>query len=322
MRLIVNIPAFNEEKTIGEVIKKIPRHINGFSEVKVQVVDDGSSDKTVEVSRASGADIVVSHVRNQGVGAAFRTAVESALEHKADVFVNIDADGQFPAADIPKFTELIISGKADMVVASRFGIKSAKNMPWIKNFLNRFAANIIGKFLRYKIDDLTCGFRALNRETMLRLNLTYRFTYTQETIIDAISKNLIVKWIPVEVTYFDDRKSKVVKSIGKFVFQSFMIILRTVRDARPLIFFGVPGAILAVIALSIDITFLIYYFSHFKVSPFRTWLALSGILLLVGIQLFVFALIADMIKSSRKLTEDQMYFAKKEKYKNSRIKSE
>jgi glycosyltransferase involved in cell wall biosynthesis len=322
MLLIVNIPAFNEEKTIGEVIKKIPRRINGFSEVKVQVVDDGSSDKTVEVSRAAGADIVVSHVRNQGVGAAFRTAVESALEHKADVFVNIDADGQFPAADIPKFTELIVSGKADMVVASRFGIKSAKNMPWIKNFLNRFAANIIGKFLRYKIDDLTCGFRALNRETMLRLNLTYRFTYTQETIIDAISKNLIVKWIPVEVTYFDDRKSKVVKSIGKFVFQSFMIILRTVRDARPLIFFGVPGAILAVIALSIDITFLIYYFSHFKVSPFRTWLALSGILLLVGIQLFVFALIADMIKSSRKLTEDQMYFAKKEKYKNSRIKSE
>jgi glycosyltransferase involved in cell wall biosynthesis len=322
MLLIVNIPAFNEEKTIGEVIKKIPRRINGFSEVKVQVVDDGSSDKTVEVSRAAGADIVVSHVRYQGVGAAFRTAVESALEHKADVFVNIDADGQFPAADIPKFTELIVSGKADMVVASRFGIKSAKNMPWIKNFLNRFAANNIGKFLSYKIDVLTRGFRALNRETMLRLNLTYRFTYTQETIIDAISKNLIVKWIPVEVTYFDDRKSKVVKSIGKFVFQSFMIILRTVRDARPLIFFGVPGAILAVIALSIDITFLIYYFSHFKVSPFRTWLALSGILLLVGIQLFVFALIADMIKSSRKLTEDQMYFAKKEKYKNSRIKSE
>ena len=104
MRLIVNIPAYNEEKTIGEVIKKIPRHIEGFSEVKVQVIDDGSGDETVEVSKNAGADIIVSHARNQGVGAAFRTAVESALEHKADVFVNIDADGQFPTGDIPKFT--------------------------------------------------------------------------------------------------------------------------------------------------------------------------------------------------------------------------
>ncbi|MDI6778155.1 MAG: glycosyltransferase family 2 protein [Patescibacteria group bacterium] len=315
MRLIVNIPAYNEEKTIGEVIKKIPRHIEGFSEVKVQIIDDGSRDRTIEVSKNAGADIIVSHNRNQGVGAAFRTAIESALEHKADVFVNIDADGQFPAADIPKFTQLILTGKADMVVASRFGIKSAKNMPWIKSWLNRLAASIIGKFLRYKIDDLTCGFRALSRETMLRLNLAYRFTYTQETIIDAISKNLIVKWIPVEVTYYDDRESKVVKSVGKFVFQSFMIILRTVRDARPLIFFGVPGVVLATTAFSIGIAFLIYYFSHFKVSPFRTWLMLGGVLLLVGIQLLVFALIADMIKTNRKLTEDQMYFAKKEKYK-------
>lgn len=315
MRLIVNIPAYNEEKTISEVIKKVPRHIDGFSEVKIQVVDDGSHDKTIEVSKEAGADIVVSHVRNQGVGAAFRTAVESALEHKADVFVNIDADGQFPASDIPKFTELILAGKADMVVASRFGIKSAKNMPWIKNFLNRLAASIIGKFLRYKIDDLTCGFRALSRETMLRLNLAYRFTYTQETIIDAISKNLIVKWIPVEVSYFEDRESKVVRSVSRFIFQSFMIILRTVRDARPLVFFGVPGVVLVAMAFSIGIAFSIYYFSHFKVSPFRTWLALAGVLLLVGIQLFVFALIADMIKTNRKLTEDQMYFLKKEKHK-------
>lgn len=236
MRLIVNIPAYNEEKTIVEVIKKIPREIKGFEEVLVQVVNDGSTDKTVEIAKEAGADIVVSHRRNHGVGVAFKTAVESALENKADVFVNIDADGQFPASDIPKFTELILANKADMVVASRFGIKAAKNMPWIKSFLNRLAANIIGKFLHYKIDDLTCGFRALNREAMLRLNFSYRFTYTQETIIDAISKNLIVKWIPVEVSYFEDRESKVVKSVRSFVFQSFIIILRTVRDARPLLF--------------------------------------------------------------------------------------
>jgi len=314
MRLIVNIPAWNEEKTIATVIQKIPRQIEGIDEVKVQVIDDGSSDKTVEISKTAGADFIVSHVRNMGIGAAFKTAVESSLANGADIMVNIDADGQFPAGDIPKFTDLIVAGKADMVVASRFGIKSAKNMPWIKSFLNRFAASIIGKFLRYPIDDLTCGFRALSRETMLRLNLAYRFTYTQETIIDAISKNLVVKWIPVEVTYFDDRKSKVVKTVGKFVFQSFLIIIRTVRDARPMVFFGIPGITLITTAFAIGIAFLGYYFSHFKVTPFRTWLSLAVILLLVGVQLLVFALIADMIRNNRKLTEEQMYFLKKEKY--------
>jgi len=315
MRLIVNIPAYNEEKTIADVIRKIPREIPGISEVKVQVVDDGSSDDTIEVSKNAGADIVAIHPRNMGVGAAFKTAIESALENGADIMVNIDADGQFPSGDIPKFTELIVNNKADMVVASRFGIKSAKNMPWIKSFLNRFAASVIGKFLRYQIDDLTCGFRALSRETMLRLNLSYRFTYTQETIIDAISKNLIVKWIPVEVSYFDDRKSKVVKSVWKFVYQSFLIIIRTVRDARPMVFFGIPGIVLITMSGAIGIAFLGYYFSNFKVSPFRTWLALAVILLLVGVQLLVFALIADMIRTNRKLTEEQMYFLKKEKYK-------
>jgi glycosyltransferase involved in cell wall biosynthesis len=314
MRLIVNIPAFNEEKTIAEVIKKIPREIKGITEVKVQVVNDGSSDRTVEVSKHAGADIIVNHPRNMGVGAAFRTAVESALENGADIMVNIDADGQFPASDIPKFTDLIVSGKADMVVASRFGIKSAKNMPWVKSFLNRFAAKIIGKFLRHPIDDLTCGFRALSRETMLRLNFAYRFTYTQETIIDAISKNLIVKWVPVEVTYFEDRKSKVVKSVSKFIYQSFLIIIRTVRDARPMVFFGIPGVIFIAMSGAIGIAFLGYYFSHFKVTPFRNWLSLAVILLLVGIQLLIFALIADMIRSNRKLTEEQTYFLKKEKY--------
>jgi len=315
MRLIVNIPAYNEEKTIASVIEKIPRQIKGINEVKVQVIDDGSIDKTVEVSKAAGADFFVSHSRNMGVGAAFKSGIESALQNGADIMVNIDADGQFPVSDIPKFTDLIVNNKADMVVASRFGIKSAKNMPWIKSFLNRFAANVIGKFLRHPIDDLTCGFRALNRETMLRLNLAYRFTYTQETIIDAISKNLIVKWIPVEVCYFDDRKSKVVKSVSKFVYQSFLIIIRTVRDARPMVFFGIPGVTLITTAFAIGIAFLGYYFSHFKVSPFRTWLALAVILLLVGVQLLVFALIADMIRNNRKLTEEQMYFLKKEKYK-------
>ena len=143
------------------MIEKIPRQIEGIREVKVQVVDDGSSDKTVEVSKAAGADFIVSHPRNMGVGAAFKTAVESASRKWGG------HDGEYRCRwtiSRERYSEICGSyreNKADMVVASRFGIKSAKNMPWIKSFLNRFAANIIGKFLRHPIDDLTCGFRAL-----------------------------------------------------------------------------------------------------------------------------------------------------------------
>ncbi len=318
MRVIVNIPAYNEESVIAGVISEIPRNIDKVDQVLVQVVDDGSTDNTQKVARECGADIIVSHKRNMGVGAAFKSGIESALKNKADFFVNIDADGQFPAEDIPKLLKPVIDGKADMVVASRFGKKAARNMPWIKSFLNRLAAKIIGTFLRYPIEDLTCGFRSLSRETMLRLNLAYSFTYTQETIIDAISKQLKVSWIPVEVNYFSDRQSKVVRSIGKFVFQSFLIIIRTIRDARPLFFFGIPAAVLIILSIISGIIFLNFYIqSEFKVSPYRNWLLLSITFFLIGIQLLIFALIADMIKSSRRVTEEQLYLFKKEKYNKS-----
>jgi len=135
----------------------------------------------------------------------YRNALD---KHGDDVFVNIDADGQFDSADIPALLKPIFDGEADMVVADRFGDKEkkAKNIPWIKDALNRLAARIVGGFLKTRISDLTCGYRALNRETMLRLNLPGDFTYTQETIIDAIGKNLKIVWVPVNVTYFKDRK--------------------------------------------------------------------------------------------------------------------
>ncbi len=314
MHLIVNLPAYNEEEKIGETIKRIPRQIKGIDKVSVQVIDDGSQDKTVSEARQAGADIVYSHKINRGIGVTFRTAVEKALENGADIMVNIDADGQFNPNDIPKLIDPILKNEKDMVIADRFSDHKAKNIPWIKDFLNRFAAKLVGMFMQVKINDLTCGFRALNKETMLRLNLPGGFTYTQETIIDAIGKNLKLQWIPVHVTYHKERKSRVVKSVYSFVNNSFKIILKAIRDVRPMKFFGIPGLFLIFISAIVFVVFLFFYLQEFKISPYRNYLLLSVVFLLIGLQFIIFALIADMIKANRKLTEDQMYLMRKERY--------
>jgi len=315
MKLIVNLPAYNEDIKIGSTIKKIPRMIQGVSEVFIQVIDDGSMDKTVQTARDAGADFVFSHQVNRGIGVTFRTAIEKSLENGADIMVNMDADGQFNPSDIEKIIEPIIKGEAELVSASRFGGKKAKNMPRSKKWLNYIAAWIIGKFMNCRIEDLTCGFRGYSREALLRLNPVGGFTYTQETIIDAIGKNLKISWIPVEVTYFEGRKSRVVKSIFSYVNNSIRLILKAVRDVRPMRFFGGPGVALILVSFLLFGYFTILYFQDFKITPFRNILLLAAFLLIVGIQFMVFAFIADMIKSTRKIIEDQIYLAKKEKYK-------
>ncbi len=315
MRLIINIPAYNEEAVIGTTVRNMPRHFAGIDEVLVQIVDDGSTDQTVKIAEEAGADFVLKHGINRKLGVMFATASENALLKGADIMVNIDADGQFDSSEIQKLIDPILTNQADMVVGDRFSESSAKNIPWIKDFFNRLGASLVGSFLNVKTDDLTCGFRAHSRETLLRLNNPTGFTYTQETIIDAIGKNLRVLWIPVQVTYFADRKSKIVKSVYSFVNNSARIILKAVRDVRPMKFFGFPGLTLISIGIIGFVAFLVHYFgSGFKVTPYLNYLLSSSVLFIIGIQLLIFAFIADMIKSNRKLTEDLMYQLKKERY--------
>lgn len=324
MKLIVNIPAYNEEAVIGKTIKRIKVSFqNDFyksgkgkliKEKLIQVVNDGSKDKTVEISKQTGADIIVSHETNRKLGAVFASGVTSALKNQADFMVNIDADGQFDPEDIKKLLEPILDGQSDIVIANRFGSIKADKIPWIKNFLNQFAAKMISFFLSYKIKDLTCGFRAHSREALLRLNLTNNFTYTQETIIDAIEKNLKLQWVPVKVTYFADRESRIVKSLWKFIGNGFKIILKAIRDARPLKFFGVPAIFFILLSFVGYSWFLYNYFQEFKISPYINYIVFSSLFLLLGIQLLIFALVADMIKTSRKITEELSYQHKKSKY--------
>lgn len=315
MRLIINIPAYNEEAVIGNTIKNMPRSFRGIDEVLIQVVDDGSGDRTSDVAREAGANFVLRHDINRRLGVMFATASENALKEGADIMVNIDADGQFDSAEIQKLIDPVLNNQADMVVGDRFSESSAKNIPWMKDFFNRLGASMVGSFLNVKTSDITCGFRAHNRETLLRLNNPTGFTYTQETIIDAIGKNLRVVWVPVTVTYFADRQSRIVKSAWSFINNSARIILKAVRDVRPMKFFGIPGLILLTVSLISFLVFLVQYFSHgFKVTPYLNYILFTSVTALIGIQLLIFAFIADMIKSNRKLTEDVLYRMKKEKY--------
>ncbi len=315
-RLIVNLPAFNEERNIGKTIARIPRTIAGVDEVIIQVQDDGSTDRTIAVAKEASADAVYTNGINRGIGITFKNAAEHALDNGADIFVNMDADGQFDPNDIGTLIKPILDNQADIVSASRFGNKTAKDMPKVKYYLNLIAARIIGWFLSHPIDDLTCGYRAYSRAALLRLNITPGFTYTQETIIDAIGKNLRLQWIPITVTYFASRKSRVVKSVTNYVGNSGKIILETVRDIRPMKFFGFPAFILLFAALIGFIYFLIQYIGDgFKITPHLNVLLITIALLIVGIQFLVFAFLADMVKSLRKLVEDQGHAMSKWHYK-------
>jgi len=324
MKLIVNIPAYNEEDKIAETIKRIRKSFDldfyskegaEITEKLIQVIDDGSSDNTFQKAQEAGADLIVSYKPNRRLAYSFKRAIESSLENGADVMVNIDADGQFDPNEIPKLLAPVLEGKADMIIGNRFGETEAKNIPFIRKSLNKFAAGVIGFFLGHETNDLTCGFRAHNRETMLRLNLTnVHFTYTQETIIDAIGKNLKLLWIPITVTYFDNREAKITKSIWKFVGNSTKIILKAIRDVRPLKFFGWPGLFFIFLGLVGMMFFAFNYFHNFKISPYQNYIIFSSISIFLGIQLTIFALIADMIKSNRQLEEEALYQWKKDKY--------
>ena len=311
MKLLVNIPAYNEAETIKKTIQDIPRKIEGISSIAIQVVDDGSTDDTKLSAKKAGAEFIYSHRINRGLGIAFRSAVLQALEKGFDIMVNIDADGQFNPKDIPQLIKPILAKRADIVIGSRFSGIKPKGMPFVRKTLNKLAAQIVGAFLGTKTADITCGFRAYDREAMLKLNLTHQFTYTQETIIDALSKKLKILWIPIQVVYFKNRKAKLTKSLSNFIYQSLMIIFKTLRDTKPLKFFGFPAMASIIASLIIFSVFIFNYLQTFKISPYRNWIGLGSIFLFMGIQFIIFAFLADMVKSNRQLIEDRMYEEKK-----------
>jgi glycosyltransferase involved in cell wall biosynthesis len=216
VKILIMIPAFNEAATIAQVINSLPSELDGFGATEVLVIDDGSSDGTADAARAAGA-IVVRHARNRGVGAAFQTGHQVALERGADLLVSIDADGQFDPAEIQALLVPLQAGQAGMVTGCRFGPSGRPaNMPRVKYWGNLIVAAIVRSASGVDLRDVSCGFRAYSREALLHLNLFGKFTYTQETILDLAFKNIPITEVPVTVHYFSDRRSRVAGSIFRY----------------------------------------------------------------------------------------------------------
>ncbi|MEL7626167.1 MAG: glycosyltransferase family 2 protein [Anaerolineaceae bacterium] len=318
MKLVILIPALNEAESIASVIKAMPNEIEGVDQVSVLVVDDGSKDDTAALAKEAGAT-VVSHPYNQGVGKAFNTGLATALEMGADIMVNIDADGQFDPADIPLLIKPIIDGKADFVSGDRFRMADGRlirpdYMSKIKFWGNQRMSDLIGFIAGKRYDDVSCGFRAYSKEALLRLNLTGKFTYTQESFLDLANKGLRIKTLPVDVKYFPERKSRVAGSIMKYTFQTAKIIFRAYRDYSPLKFFGYLGLVPFLISLALGIFVIIHYLVTGAFSPYIFVAFAAVYLFTLGILVWVIGILADMFVRIRLNQEQLLYADKKRQY--------
>jgi glycosyltransferase involved in cell wall biosynthesis len=315
LKLIVIIPALNEEKTIAKVLADIPSDIDSIDIIQTIVVDDGSTDDTARIAQENDA-LVISHNENKGVGAAFATGIKSALENGADVIVNMDGDGQFNPADIPELIEPIISRKAGFVTCSRFGKKEfLPKMPLIKYWGNQWMVKLINTVTDKNFTDVSCGFRAYSRETALRLNLFGQFTYTQETFLDLAQKNIIMTEIPLKVRGEREfGKSRVANSISKYAIRAGSIIMLAVRDSKPLMFFGSMGMVSTILGVVLGGFVFVHWLMTSMTSPYQSLITGSTLLLILGFLLIVLAFLADMLGRMRQNQEEILYLLRKKVY--------
>jgi len=307
-RLVVIIPALNEEKTIEQVISGIPGDIAGIDAINVIVVDDGSSDRTAEIAESVGAQ-TIRHGRPQGVGAAYQAGLRAATDMDADVVVNIDADGQFNPADIPKLVSPIVEGEADFVSASRFIDASlTPEMPWIKKWGNRQMSRLISMLAGQKFYDVSCGMRACSRRAALELSLVGSFTYTQEAFLNMAFKKMRIVEVPISVRGEREfGKSRVAGSIVKYAINSAKIILRCYRDYYPMRFFGRIAGVLLFLGLMFGGFFVAHYLRTGSFKPHK-WAAFTGAALaLFGVLSLHIGLVGGMLHRHRVYLEEILY---------------
>lgn len=311
LNLLIAIPCLNEAQTIANVIRQIPRVIEGVNQIDVIVIDDGSTDATQVEARAAGAKIIA-HSVNRGVGAAFQSAIAYAIENGYDLMVNMDGDEQFSPADISKLVGPVLAGAAHMATASRFKDPAlVPNMPPVKLVGNRMMSFLISRLVRAKYADVSCGFRCYSREALLRLNLHGAFTYTQETFLDFAVKNLNIVEVPIVVRYFADRKSRVAGSIFRYAINSASIIFRGYRDYYPLrFFFGIAFAF-AVPSAVLGLIFLAHFLLTGTFTGFLFAGLLSGFLFVVATLFLILGVVTDMLDRIRANQERILYILRK-----------
>jgi glycosyltransferase involved in cell wall biosynthesis len=316
MKLVVTIPAQNEQATIAQVVGGVPHSIPGISEVEIIVINDGSTDRTAEEATSAGALVVNLHNR-PGLGKVFQTGLERAMRRGADVIVNIDGDGQFNPADIARLVRPVIDDEADFVTCSRFADPALRpQMPLVKYWGNRVVTRMINWVCGgTSFTDVSCGFRAFNREAAYRMTLFGRYTYTQETFIDLVSKQLRMCEVPLQVRGVREHgTSRVASSVWKYAVNSLPIILRAMRDIQPLKFFGGIAVVFFIPALLTGAFVTIWYLMNGKTTPFTSLIVIGGVMVMLSFLLGMLALLADMLGRHRKISEELLYLARRKVY--------
>lgn len=301
MKLIIQIPCFNEAETLAIALTALPTQVNGFDQVEYLIIDDGSQDATAEVARTFGVHHIVKHTKNLGLARAFMTGIEAGLKAGADVIVNTDADNQYNANDIPKLVKPILNSEADFVIGER-PISDIEHFSWSKKLLQKIGSFAVRKASKTTIPDAPSGFRAFSKLAAQNMTVFSEYTYTIETIIQAGQKNMAIVSVPI-TTNEDLRPSRLVKSIGSYIRRSIATIIRVYAIYRPMRFFGSIGLILFGLGMLLGIRFLYFYFTGDGNGHIQS-VILSAILLVVGFQTILVAFLADIFAANRKLTED------------------
>ena len=308
MKLIIQIPCFNEEQTLPVTLGDLPREIRGIDVIEFLIIDDGSTDRTVETARDLGIHHIVRFPHNRGLAFAFKAGLDACIHLGADVIVNTDGDNQYRGDDVRQLVGPILAGDADMVIGDR----QTDNIPhfgFIKKKLQKLGSAVVRQVSGTEVPDTTSGFRAYSREAALRLNLVSEFTYTLETIIQAGQRKMAVASVPVrtnEVT----RPSRLFKGIFQYVRRSIGTILRIYMMYRPLAVFMWLGGAVLLAGVLLGARFLFYYFTGGGSGHVQS-VVLAAALLIIGVQVVVMGLLADLIGDSRKLTEDVLVRVKR-----------
>jgi glycosyltransferase involved in cell wall biosynthesis len=304
VKIIIQIPCFNEAQTLPQTVEALPRKLDGIDTLEYLVIDDGSNDNTAQIARRSGVHHVIRLPRNLGLAASFMIGLETCLKLGADIIVNTDADNQYFAQDIKPLLEPILAGRADMVVGDR-RVATLANFSLLKRNLQRLGSWIIGRASGMNIPDATSGFRALTREAALRTLVLSEYSYTLETLIQAGSRHMAIEYVPVR-TNPQTRPSRLMRSIPHYLAQSGATIIRAYTMYRPLRVFTVLGLFFIIAGLVLGVRFLYFYLIGQGAGHIQS-VILTAILLIVGFQVLLIGLVADLIGFNRKILEEVLY---------------
>lgn len=305
MKLIIQIPCFNEAETLPPTLADLPKTLRGIDTIEIAIVDDGSRDETAAVARRLGVHHVVRFPKNLGLAAAFRAGLETCVRAGADIIVNTDADNQYNAEDIQALIDPILEGRAEIVVGDRRP-GELPHFSWIKRRLQNFGSWVIGKASGLHTPDATSGFRAFTREAALHTIVHGGYSYTLETLIQAGSRRRAVEFVPVRVNP-QTRPSRLMKSMSHYIRSSSVAIVRAYTTYRPLRVFGWLGLAFIVAGLIPGLRFLWFFFVTGERTGHIQSLILTAILVIVGFQVLLIGLLADLLSSSRKLLEELLY---------------